>query len=75
MLENLTERQLEAALMVLEYADIEPTHENLRRYMLDDIVSFTEDEHGHYCWYMDDEGNEICIHVETLTDIDTSDLE
>ena len=74
LVEVLDERQLKAALTVLEYADVEPTERTLARYLQDEIVTFTEDECGHYCWYMDDEGNEICLHVETLEEIDTTDL-
>ena len=61
MLEELSEQQILAARTVLEYADIEPNDDNLRRYISWEIVTFTEDAKGHYCWYMDDEGNEICI--------------
>ena len=75
MLEELSEQQILAARTVLEYADIEPNDDNLRRYISWEIVTFTEDAKGHYCRYMDDEGNEICIHVETLEEIDTYDFE
>lgn len=75
MLEELSEQQILAARTVLECADIEPNDDNLRRYISWEIVTFTEDAKGHYCWYMDDEGNEICIHVETLEEIDTYDFE
>lgn len=75
MAEELTEQQLRAAKMVLEYADIEPSDTNVRRYLSWDILSFTEDAKGHYCWYMDEEGNEVCIHVETLEEIETSEFD
>lgn len=73
--ETYTERQIEAASMVLEYAGIEPVIENVRKYLNLEVLSFTEDAHGHYCWYMDDDGNEICVNVETMEDIDTSEWE
>ena len=73
-MDDLTEQQLNVALMVLDYANVEPTERNVRRYLQDEILSFTEEGPSHYCWYMDDEGNEICIHVETLEEIDTTDL-
>lgn len=73
--EELGERQMAVAKMVLEYADIEPDETNVRRYMARGILSFTEDARGHYCWYMDDDGNEICFKVETMEEIDTSDLD
>lgn len=72
MLEQFSEQQLLAARTILEYANIEPNEDNLRRYIDWEIVTFTEDEDGQYCWYMDDEGNEICLHVENLEEIDTS---
>ena len=72
---ELTEQELNAAKMVLEYADIEPSDTNVRRYLSWDILSFTEDAKGHYCWYMDEEGNEVCIHVETLEEIETSEFD
>lgn len=75
MFEGLSEQQLQAARMVLEYAGVEPNDDNLRRYINWEIVTFTEDAKGHYCWYMDDEGSEICIHVETLEEIDTYDFD
>ncbi|MEF2656193.1 MAG: hypothetical protein U0M72_07195 [Eggerthellaceae bacterium] len=75
MAEELTEQELNAAKMVLEYADIEPSDTNVRRYLSWDILSFTEDAKGHYCWYMDEEGNEVCIHVETLEEIETSEFD
>lgn len=75
MAEELTEQQIRAAKMVLEYADIEPSDTNVRRYLSWDILSFTEDAKGHYCWYMDEEGNEVCIHVETLEEIETSEFD
>lgn len=75
MIENLSERELEAASMALEYANVEPNETNLRRYMEWDILSFTEDSYGHYCWYMDENGTEICIKVESLEEIDTYDFE
>ena len=75
MAEELTEQELNAAKMVLEYADIEPNDTNVRRYLSWDIISFTEDAKGHYCWYMDEEGNEVCIHVETLEEIETSEFD
>ena len=73
-MEELTERQIQAAKMILEYVDIEPTDANVRRYVAREVLDFTEDEHGHYCWYMDDEGTELCIHVETLEEIETEDV-
>lgn len=75
MAEELTEQELNAAKMVLEYADIEPSDTNVRRYLSWDILSFTKDAKGHYCWYMDEEGNEVCIHVETLEEIETSEFD
>ena len=75
MAEELTEQELNAAKMVLEYANIEPSETNVRRYLNWDILSFTEDAKGHYCWYMDEEGNEVCIHVETLEEIETSEFD
>ena len=75
MIENLSERELEAVSMVLEYVNVEPNETNLRRYMEWDILSFTEDSHDHYCWYMDENGTEICIKVETLEEIDTYDFD
>ena len=74
-IEELSQRQKEAALPILEYADLEPSDENIKRYLDWEIISFTEDERGHYCWYMDDNGNEICLHVETLEEIETEDFE
>ena len=74
-IEELSERELEAAQTVLEYADIEPSHENTKRYLDWEIVTFSEDAAGHYCWYMDDEGNEICIKVETLEEICTEEFD
>ena len=75
MLEELSEQQILAARTVLEYADIEPNDDNLRRYISWEIVTFTEDAKGHYCLYLYVEVNEICIHVETLEEIDTYDFE
>ncbi len=72
---TLTEQELAAVKTVLEYAGIEPTDFNIKRYMDDEIISITKDEHGSYCWYMDQEGNEVCFHVETLTEIDISEFE
>lgn len=74
-IEELSQRQKEAALTILEHADLEPSDENIKRYLDWEIISFTEDERGHYCWYMDDNGNEICLHVETLEEIETEDFE
>ncbi len=74
-IDELSERELNAVLMVLEYADIEPTHENAKRYLDWEIISFSEDNAGHYCWYMDDEGNEICIKVETMEEICTEEFD
>lgn len=74
-IEELSQRQKEAALTILEYADLEPSDENIKRYLDWEIISFTEDERGHYCWYIDDNGNEICLHVETLEEIETEDFE
>lgn len=74
MLENLDKQQITAGRAILEYAGIEPTDENLRRYLLDEVVTFTEDGRGRYVWYMDDDGNEACLHVETLEDIDVSEV-
>ena len=68
--DELDEQQTKAALYVLELADIEPTRENAW-----DVLSFTEDAQGRYCWYMDDEGNEACIKVDSLEIIETSEYE
>lgn len=46
MLEELSEQQILAARTVLEYADIEPNDDNLRRYISWEIVTFTEDAKG-----------------------------
>lgn len=73
--DELDEQQTKAALYVLELADIEPTHENARLYLAWDVLSFTEDAQGRYCWYMDDEGNEACIKVDSLEIIETSEYE
>ena len=59
--DELDEQQTKAALYVLELADIEPTRENARLYLAWDVLSFTEDAQGRYCWYMDDEGNESAL--------------
>lgn len=73
--DELDEQQTKAALYVLELADIEPTRENARLYLAWDVLSFTEDAQGRYCWYMDDEGNEACIKVDSLEIIETSEYE
>lgn len=73
--EELDEQQRKAALYMLELANIEPTESNARRYLSWDVLSFTEDAHGRYCWYMDEEGNEACIKVDTLEEIDTTEYE
>lgn len=73
--DELDEQQTKAALYVLELADIEPTRENARLYLAWDVLSFTEDAQGRYCWYMDDEGNEACIKVDSLGIIETSEYE
>lgn len=73
--EELDEQQLKAALCMLELADIEATEKNARRYLDWEILSFTEDAHGRYCWYMDEDGNEACIRVDTLEEIDVSEYE
>lgn len=72
---SLTEQELAAVTMVLEYAGIEPTDFNIRRYFADEVLSITHDEHESYCWYLDEAGNELCVQVETLTEIDTSEFE
>lgn len=72
---SFTEQELAAIKMVLEYAGIEPTEFNIKRYLADEIISITKDEHGSYCWYIDEAGNELCVRVETLTEIDTSEFE
>ncbi len=74
-IEDLPDQHMQAALMVLDYAGIEPTHENVRRYLEWEILSFTEDANGHYCWYMDEKGNEACIKVETLEEICTEEFD
>lgn len=74
MFENLSEQQLLAARTVLEYANVEPNDTHVRHYINWEIVTFTEDEKGQYCWYMDDDGSEICLHVETLEEIDTTEF-
>lgn len=73
--DELDEQQTKAALYVLELTDIEPTRENARLYLAWDVLSFTEDAQGRYCWYMDDEGNEACIKVDSLEIIETSEYE
>lgn len=73
--EELDEQQLKAALYMLELADIEATEKNARRYLDWEILSFTEDPNGQYCWYMDEDGNEACIRVDTLEEIDVSEYE
>ena len=73
--DELSEQQINAALMVVEYAGIEPTRENVKRYLDWEVLSYTEDGKGHYCWYMDDEGNEICVKVETLEEIYTEEFD
>ena len=50
-------------------------NENARLYLAWDVLSFTEDAQGRYCWYMDDEGNEACIKVDSLEIIETSEYE
>ncbi len=72
---TLTEQERAAVTMVLEYAGIEPTDFNIRRYFGDEVLSITYDDNGSYCWYIDEAGTEICIKVETLTEIDTSEFE
>lgn len=74
-LEDFTEQQITAAKMVLEYADLKPSDENVKRYLDWEILSFTEDAKGHYCWYMDEGGNELCIKVETLEEIETCEFD
>ena len=44
MLEELSEQQILAARTVLEYADIEPNDDNLRRYISWEIVSQAKDD-------------------------------
>lgn len=67
--EDLPSQNMKAALMMLDFAGIEPTQENVKRYLEWEILSFTEDANGHYCWYLDEDGNEACIKVETLEEI------
>ena len=59
--DELDEQQTKAALYVLELADIEPTRDNARLYLAWDVLTFTEDAQGRYCWNMDDEGNESAL--------------
>ncbi len=74
MLEELSDQERNAAQMALEYANIEPSDTNLRHYLSWEILTFSHDERGHYCWYIDENGNEICIHVETLEEMDVTDF-
>lgn len=73
--EELDDQQVKAALCLLEFAGIEPTDENARHYLDWEILSFTEDAYGRYCWYADETGNEACVKVDTLEEVDVSDLE
>lgn len=74
-MDELTEQQLRAARAILEYVNVEPNDENVKRYIEWEIITFTHDEYGNYCWYMDDEdGTEICLRVETLQEIDTDEI-
>ena len=73
--DELDEQQTQAALYEMGLADIEHSSENARLYLAWDVLSFTEDAQGRYCWYMDDEGNEACIKVDSLEIIETSEYE
>lgn len=73
-MDELTDQQLLAARTILEYANVEPDEINLRHYLEWEIITFTSDANGNYCWYMDDAGTEICLHVDTLEEMDTEEL-
>lgn len=73
--EELDSQQNQAAQYLLEFAGVEPTNENVRHYLAWEILSFTEDANGRYAWYMDENGTEACLNVDTLEEMETSEFE